>query len=82
MSEEQYKKMLLYFRDMKQHSLADMSELAELDVDDYADKSDECKLMNYGLYKIIRHGSGRDLADAIKHYISYNVASKMISLPR
>jgi hypothetical protein len=82
MNEEQYKKMLIYFRDIKHNSYMDMGELAELETDEQADHSDECKLMDYALKKIIRYGSGIDLAEAIKLYVAYIVAAKMISLPR
>ena len=82
MNEEQFKKMLMYFKDIKHHSYTDMNELAELETDEYADHNDECKLMDYAMHKIIKHGSGKDLADAMKHYISYMLAAKMISLPR
>lgn len=72
----------MYFKDIKHHSFADMNDLAELQSDEQAEYNDECKLMDYALYKIVRHGSGKDLAEAIKHYISYVIAAKMISLPR
>jgi hypothetical protein len=82
MNEELYKKMLLYFKDMKHKSYSDLNELAELDLNEHADMNDECKLMDYALYKVLRCGAAKDKADAIKYYMSYVLAAKMISLPR
>jgi hypothetical protein len=38
--------------------------------------------MDYALYKVLRCGAAKDKADAIKYYMSYVLAAKMISLPR
>lgn len=82
MNDEQYKKMLLYFKDMKQHCSVCLGELAELADDEQADRADECKMMDYALCKVVRYGSDRDLAEALKLYVPYVVAAKMVSLPR
>jgi hypothetical protein len=82
MNEEQYKKMLLYFNDIKHKNYLDLNELAELDSNEHADITDECELMDYALYKVLCCGTIKDKAEAIKYYISYVLSTKIISLPK
>jgi hypothetical protein len=67
---------------MKDKSFHNMHELAELINDELEELKDECYIMDYALMKVIRDGSSKDIADAIKHYMAYSFAKHLISTPK
>jgi hypothetical protein len=67
---------------MKDKNFHCMHELAELVQEELDELKDECNIMDYALMKVIRDGSSKDIADAIKHYMAYSFAKHFISTPK
>lgn len=70
------------FQKIKDCNYSDLSELAELSSVESEELQNECELIDYALYKVLKHGSFKDIVDALKMYIKYILSLTVISLSK
>jgi predicted transcriptional regulator len=82
MSEDTTSKSLSCFQVLKDTSYSSLAELAEISEYEAEELHEEHKLADYSLYKVLKHGTCSDYAEAMQMYVKYVIGSTMASLLR
>ena len=80
--EDLNQKQYQYFMIMKDKNFRALHDLAEICAEEIADLKEDCNIMDYASYKIIKEGSNKDISDMIKYYIAYYFAKYSLSMPK